>query len=86
MQEMSSDLAPSLASYLTGAARILDTLPGFATLLAGTLAAANISWGQAAKGKTVLYASVGGELTAPRYAAVAGSGRGRSQAPPGVSR
>jgi 6-phosphogluconolactonase len=63
MQQMSSDWAPSLASYLTGAARILDILPGFATLLAGTLAAANISWGQGAKGRTVFYASVGGELT-----------------------
>ena len=39
----------------------------FATLLAGTVAApgltSGVSWGQAAKGKTVYYASVGGELT-----------------------
>jgi 6-phosphogluconolactonase len=35
----------------------------FTTLLAGSVAAPQMSWGQAAKGKTVFYASVGGELT-----------------------
>ena len=35
----------------------------FTTLLAGTVAAPNMSWGQGAKGKTVYFASVGGELT-----------------------
>jgi 6-phosphogluconolactonase len=63
MQEISSDLAGSLASYLKDAARFLDIFPRFATLLAGTVAAANISWGQDSKGRTVFYASVGGELT-----------------------
>src|ERR1700682_4745363 len=63
MQEISSDLAGSLASYLKDAARFLDIFPRFATLLAGTVAAANISWGQDSKDRTVFYASVGGELT-----------------------
>ena len=35
----------------------------FTTLLAGSVAAPQMSWGQGAKGKTVFYASVGGELT-----------------------
>jgi 6-phosphogluconolactonase len=35
----------------------------FTTLLAGTVAAPSLSWGQGAKGKTVYFASVGGELT-----------------------
>ena len=35
----------------------------FTTLLAGSVAAPNMSWGQSAKGKTVYFASVGGELT-----------------------
>ncbi len=36
---------------------------GFATLLAGALAAPRRSWGEDAKGKTVLYASIGPALT-----------------------
>jgi 6-phosphogluconolactonase (cycloisomerase 2 family) len=35
----------------------------FTTLLAGTVAAPNMSWGQGANGKTVYFASVGPELT-----------------------
>ncbi len=35
----------------------------FATLLAGAVATPGMSWGQGAKGKTVLYASTGPELT-----------------------
>ena len=51
MQEMSSGLVGLLASCLKDAARVLDILPGFA-LLAGTVAAANISLGQGSKGRT----------------------------------
>src|SRR5882762_286077 len=35
----------------------------FTTLLAGSVAAPNMSWGQGTKGKTVYFASVGAELT-----------------------
>jgi 6-phosphogluconolactonase len=62
MQEMSLGLVGLLGSYLKDATRLLDILPGFA-LLAGSVVAANESWAQSAKGRTVFYASVGGELT-----------------------
>ena len=35
----------------------------FATLLAGAFAAPRLSWGEDAKGKTVLYSSIGPALT-----------------------
>jgi 6-phosphogluconolactonase len=62
MLEISTDLAGSLVSYLKDAARIFDIPPGFATLLAGSVAAANISR-ERSKGRTVFYASVGETLT-----------------------
>ncbi len=62
MLEISTDLAGSLVSYLKDAARIFDIPPSFATLLAGSVAAANISR-ERCKGRTVFYASVGETLT-----------------------